>query len=289
LAACIVPVAVLLSVLIILPAPPLQRSLSAEAPEHPSGVPAIMAEAMAPPPGVSIEATIAPTGPSVDQAPGTESGSLPPPSKLPQSPPRPSASSLAQRSPLPAREAPQRTPHAMAKAMLAAGASRPMPQHNRPANDQQRPDQTAGSEAVASVAAPSYPMDGPAHATGDEAQSPLFEKVLHETCMGSYVGMTGGAAPVKAHYYPIQAHFWRGPGDAPWVTFLFATQKPLDLPVTISGSKFKITNTYGTVYTLAPSGNILLPPRYHRFTGAAEQPPDWNIDFTCGVTRKHPS
>jgi hypothetical protein len=287
LAAGIVPLAVSLSFLIILPAPPPpQLPLSVGTPASvatvaneaaPEGVkqtapphaPAIVAVAMAPPPPASTEATAAPAVPPPAPAQRTEVASLPPP---------------------PSTSPPPRAPHPTTRNRLTAPPSRTMRQPNRTANNQGVLDQSPGPEAVDSVRAPSYSTKGPdptPGAAGEGGQSPLFKRVVNETCRGTYLGAGAGGFPAQVRTYAVQAHFYRGPDDAPWVTFYFVAQKPADLPVTIRGSEIKFTSTYGAIYTLWPSHNVLLPPRYHRLTGSTEHPRGGTIDFACGESN-HP-
>jgi hypothetical protein len=100
------------------------------------------------------------------------------------------------------------------------------------------------------------------------------------------LGLLGGKNLMPGRFYPIQAHFWRGHDDAPWVTFNFATQQPADLPVTIKGSEIKFTSARGEIYTLSPSPNALLPPRFHHLTGSSERPPGGTIDLACAASTR---
>jgi hypothetical protein len=150
----------------------------------------------------------------------------------------------------------------------------------QPSRNQAGLDHPTGPEAVNLVRAPSYPTNGPVPMAGADSQSPLFNRVVDETCIGTYSGRVAGAHPSKVLFSPVQAHFYRGPDNGPWVTFNFAAQKA-DLPVASGESKIEFTSTYGTTYTLLPSSGVLLPPRYHRLIGSAEHPSGGTIDVAC--------
>ena len=168
----------------------------------------------------------------------------------------------------------------MTKDTLTAQISRTTRQPNP---NQAGLDYPTGPEAVNLVRAPSHPANGPVPTAGADYQSPLFNRVVDETCMGTYSGLVAGAPPGKVLFLPVQAHFYRGPHNGPWVSFKFAAQNA-DLPVAIGESKIEFTSTYGTIYTLLPSSGVLLPPRYHRLTGSAEHPSGGTIDIACKKT-----
>jgi hypothetical protein len=49
----------------------------------------------------------------------------------------------------------------------------------------------------------------------------------------------------------------------------------------------QFTSASGTLYTLSPSGNLMLPARYHRLTGSAEQSSEGTIEVACDGTGAH--
>jgi beta-lactamase regulating signal transducer with metallopeptidase domain len=307
LAACIVPFAVSLSILIILPAPPPARmSLEEEAsaaeeivageaaaegltrptpPDTtalvadeaaargvtsptPPDVTSILARGTVPRPPAATDATATPTDPAVPsptRVPGVVIASPSSPSSVP--PPARSAAA--------AREAPRPVPHPIARNALAVSTSRATRQPNRTAINQSAVDQSSGPEVVNPVAVPSQATSGPDASTGEDGQSPLFKRVVNESCAGMYQSREGWG-------YTVQARFFRGPGDAPWVKLWLGRLKPAELPVTVGATEIKFTNTSGTTYTLSPSSNIWLPPRYHRLTGSAENSSGGTIEFACG-------
>jgi beta-lactamase regulating signal transducer with metallopeptidase domain len=300
LAGSIVPLAVFLSLLTILPAPPPpEPTLSAGAPalvEIAAGDAVAEGATQPDPSRLPADAAVAPRQPAAtqtiaapivppDPTPRTEVASLTPPAFTSAPPPRSAAA---------VREAPRAAPRPMPVSTLTGPPSRTMRQANRTANKQGAVDQSPRPVAIGAVAAPSSSTKGPEPAIGvtsADSQSPLFKSVVNETCMGTYSGVVEGmgthsgvmegAIPDHVRLYPILAHFYRGPGDAPWVSFHFAAQKAADLPVTIRGSEIKFTGAHGAIYTLLPSRNMLLPPRYHRLTGSTEHPPGGTIDFAC--------
>jgi len=220
--------------------------------------PATIAAAMAQPPAASRETIVAPTVPAVPSLAQGQREAI--------------ASVSPLRSQAAARGAAQRVAHP-----LTAQLSRSARQPNR---NQGGLDHPPGPEAVGSVTASAYPAHGPDATAGADSRSPLFNRVVDETCMGTYSGLVGGAHPVRVLYLPVRAHFYRGADNGPWVTFNFAAQQT-DLPVAIGESKIEFTSTYGTIYTLLPSSGGLLPPRYHRLTGSAEHPSGGTIDVAC--------
>src|ERR1700722_18907875 len=181
---------------------------------------------------------------------------------------------------------PQRpAPHLVAKVVLAEPMSRAK---RRPV----RADSTqagAGGSIAASAAIPvSAPMRAANDAAGDDARSALFNKVDNETCVGTYAPAHPPARLVSRVYtYPVQAHFFRGPRDEARVRFGFGVEQPATLPVTVSGGEIKFTSASGTLYTLSPCGNLMLPARYHRLTGSAEQSSEGTIEVACGGTGAH--
>ena len=203
-------------------------------------------------------------------------------------PPAPATLPPPPRPPAAAREIPHPAPHLMTRNTLAATPLRAMRQPSRTANSQKALDRSPGPDAVNPVERASYSTNAPpptASTISEEGRSPVFARLVNETCIGAtYLDST---SQTLRHYNPVQARFYRGPGDAPWVTFSFARQKPTDLPVTIKGSEIKFTTTFGMIYTLWPSPNMLLPPRYHRLTGSAEHPLNGTTEVACGKSN-HP-
>jgi hypothetical protein len=223
--------------------------------------PAIAAEAIASPP---------PT-----LAPRTEAESPPPSVAVAAMPPPPSQAA--------ARTPPRRPPPATTKNALNVPPARAMRQPSRTTGNQAVSDQAVAPVAVNAVAAHSNAATEPATTTED-GQSPVFKRVVDETCSGIYVYMGGGAARLN----PVQAHFYRGPDDTPWVALYVAPRMLDKLPVTISGSEIKFTSTGGMNYTLSLSDNMMLPARYHRLTGSARQLYDGTVDVACGAPRGRP-
>jgi hypothetical protein len=266
LSAGILPLAISLSFLIILPAPPpperpLLARMSAAAEivaddgrakqPAPSDTAAIVAAGITPRPSVpdpAIEVTSPPARPST--------------------PPPPSRAATA--------DVPRHAARLLAGSALTAPASRTMRQPNRTANNEGVADQTPGPKVVSAAGTPSYSANGLDRTPGEGGQSPSFKTVANQTCRGTYQAVWGG-------FFPILAHFHRGPGDAPWVTFNFASRQPAELPVTINGSEIRFTSSRGEIYTLSPSRNMLLPPRYHRLTGSAEHPSGGTVELACGA------
>ena len=299
LAMGIVPLAALLSTLMILPSPPparpplsgdprasvtrladmgateaIPRPIPPLTPANPAAAPVTMT---APPPSVVTEPTSTPSAavPPPASAPRTETVA-----PLPPFPPMALPPSAAV-----ARGTPRRAPSPITGNTLIASSSATVRKPNRTAKSQRTSDLSPGSQSNKSVRVLSQLMNRPepeAGVTGEDGWSPLFKTVANETCTGNYSGAVGGVFPIPARIYsPVEAHFYRGPGDAPWVTFYFPRQQPANLPVTIRGGEIKFAVANGTTYTLSPSRNFLLPTRYHRLIGSSESRPDGTIDLVC--------
>jgi hypothetical protein len=264
LSAGIVPLAVALSFLIILPVPPSPQRPLAE------GVPAAV-EIVIDEGGVE-----GPKQPATPDAPAIVAAGMTSPTPVPipttevaSPPPRPSTPP-----PLSRAATSRHAPRLLAGSAVTGPASRAMRQ---PDSSQEVSDRSPGPKAVNRVGTPSYSANGPDRTTGATGQSPSFKTVANQTCRGTYQAVWGG-------FFPILAQFHRGPGDAPWVTFNFAARRPAELPVTINGSEIRFASSRGEIYTLSPSGNMLLPPRYHRLTGSAEHPSGGTVELACGAS-----
>ena len=351
LAGSIVPPAVLLSFLMVQPAPPLQQPVSdwapaevgadegaADAPKQSATarVPAIAVaslplsvstdnivpapEAMDPLPLGSTEPLATPPRPPVAAvgrppsnsaeavasspahadpiaAPPVSTEPLSSPSALtPACTPRtevaspsPFMSERPFRSSAASRDSQPSVPHALTRNAFLAAPVRATRQPDRTADNQRAPDQLPGVQPAPPEVRVSYSPNGTAAPTGAAAgndQSPLFKRVVNETCMGNYVGPVATPPGIALRFYPVRAQFFRGPGDAPWVLFNFGAQAPANVPVTVRGSELKFTGASGMTYTLLPSRNLALPPRYHRLIGSAEHPSGGTIDFACGKTSR---
>jgi beta-lactamase regulating signal transducer with metallopeptidase domain len=278
LGAGIFPFAVSLSFLTILPAPvpvPL-GPLLAEAPASveilaDEGTPEDIRQPMSPP--ALALATMAPViAPPPALAQGPDVASLPaPPSMAPPS----------QRLSAAAGEAPRPSPRSTTRNTVAAQTSRSLRRLNRIPENQAVLDRSPEPKVVNRVG-PQYATNRPEPSAGENSQSPLFKRLLNETCWGTYSGVVASAS---ARRYPVQAHFYRGPGDRPWVAFYSAPETPANLPVTISGTEIKFTNTYGAVFTLSSSRDML-PAQYHRLSGSTEHSPGGAVDIACGESNR---
>jgi beta-lactamase regulating signal transducer with metallopeptidase domain len=259
MAACIVPLTILLSSIIVFPAPPLEREIPSVVNVADNEVAATGARKPALPTPVSTEAVAGAMLAGQPPAPDPKAQiSLQLPALAPA---RLSAPPLRTFTRGPSR----RASHSMNTNKLTA------PTPWQPVASAITPLSSTAALNLATAGA------------GEDGQPPFFERLANKTCGATDLLGLGPAYPIfrGGSAYLANAHFFRSRDGRPWVTLNYTGGQVASLPVMIKGGEIEFTRSRDLIYTLSPShNNHLVNFATHSNAGA--------VDFTCRGENPHP-